>query len=113
MVEDDLAVGRGLENGPQVLQLPPELRAVGDGAVMGHGDLAGLAFDREGLRIDEIARSLGGIPVMADGRNSTERGMASGSAKTDHTRPVPFLTLIELPSDEAIPALSCPRCCRA
>ena len=73
-VQHDLAVGGGLEDGPGVLHLPPELGGIGDGPVVSHRYGAGPALYDNGLGIDQGGASPGGVAVVADGRVSLEPG---------------------------------------
>ena len=66
-VEDDFAVGGGLENGAFAFQFVAQDVGVDEVAIVRDGELAAEAIDDKGLGIFHRARSGGGITGMADG----------------------------------------------
>ena len=73
-VRQDLRIGGGLEEAAAVLEVFAQLGAVHDVAVVGKGEVAAVVAEEEGLYVVESAAARSGIPHVAYGAVTLERG---------------------------------------
>ena len=111
-MEDDFAVHGGGENGALVLQFLAQLGGVGQVAVVGNGDLAAFAVAGQRLGVAQVGGAGGGIAGVADGEAAGQI-MEDVAGKNCETSPMRLYSRNWPLSQETMPALSWPRCCKA
>ena len=112
-MNDDFGVGGGLEDRALADQRVAQLAGVDEVAVVTERQLAVHAVDDDRLRVGEAALAGRRIAHVADRRGARQlrqRVVVEGFVDIAHRL---ARRGSGLPSDAAMPALSCPRCCSA
>ena len=90
-MQDDFGVGRRLEDGAGGDQLPAQRQGVGEVAVVGDGEAAGIQIGEQRLHVAQDGVAGGGVAVVAEGMWPLRRPMHVG--------------LVEVVADQAQAAL--------
>ena len=112
-VEDDLGVAVRLEDRALLDEIVAQLVRVDDVAVVAERDLAVRAVDQDRLGVQQLALAGGRVAHVADRHAGPAAPTASRRRRCRRRSPSPARCAPAAPSDAAMPALSCPRCCSA
>ena len=112
-VQDDLGVAARLEDRALPHELVAQLARVDEVAVVADRDLAVRAVDQDRLRVEQLALAGRRVADVADRRSARQRATASRRRRCRRRSPSRARRAPAAPSDAAMPALSCPRCCSA
>ena len=113
-MQNDFAVGGGLENGAFSLQFIAQKIGVDQIAIVRNCHLAANAVDHEGLRVFDRAGSGGGVARVPDGACPFQSGQFILPKYLRHkTHVLVMEEVVPGPLLVTIPALSWPRCCKA
>ncbi len=86
-MQDHLGVGGGLHHRAVADQFAPQRQAVGEVAVMGDGEAAGIQFSEQRLHVTQDGAASGGITDVADGHVAREarNDFSAGEGIADKT----------------------------
>ena len=112
-VEDHLGVGGRLVDGAVADQLAAQRQAVGEVAVVGDGDAAGVELGEQRLHVAQDRLAGRRVAHVADGGGARQPGDGRGLGEMVADEPRRRSELKRWPSKATMPAASWPRCCKA
>jgi hypothetical protein len=112
-VDDDLGVGRALEDVPVGLVLLPEQLGVDQVPVVRHGHLPERELPQQRLGVGQLARPGRAVADVPDRPVPGQFLPQQPGVEHLGDEPMPRCALRFLPVVTAMPADSCPRCCWA
>ena len=112
-VQDDLGVAVRLEDRSLPHEVVAQLARVDEVAVVAERDLAVRAVDQDRLRVEQLALAGGRVADVADRQIGPAASTASRRRRCRRRSPSRARCAPAAPSEAAMPALSCPRCCSA